>query len=195
MNPETGSPGIERPRVVVGSRNAAKLSAVQDAFTLSFGDVSVEGIDVDGTKDQPTTDQETLEGAEFRARAARAARADATFWVGIEGGVEEVAGRLMVNAWVVISDATGTGRSRSATFELPESVATTVHSGATLGGVTSRVVDQGDWRELGILSHLSNGLMTRGSFYMQPVTLALLRFLPPAAEAPAELRYEKGRHA
>jgi inosine/xanthosine triphosphatase len=180
----------EPPRVVTGSRNPAKTGAVAEAFRLLAGvDPVVEGIEVEGTTAQPMSDEETLAGAEFRARSARSARPDADFWVGIEGGVETVAGRLMVNAWVVVLHGDAVGRSRSATFELPEAAAEPIRSGGEMGAVTARVHDGGDWRQAGLVSELSAGAVTRTSYYVQPVVLALLKFLPAPADAVPELRY------
>ncbi|MFC7217474.1 inosine/xanthosine triphosphatase [Streptomyces polyrhachis] len=182
--------GRTPPRVVTGSRNPAKSAAVAEAFRLLTGtEPIVEGVTVEGTTAQPMTDGETLAGAEYRASRARSAQPDADFWVGIEGGVETVADRLMVNAWVVVLSGDTVGRSRSATFELPEAVAEPIRNGGEMGGITARVSRGGDWRETGLVSELSCGAVTRTSFYVQPVVLALLKFLPAGAEAVPELRY------
>ncbi|MFT9821159.1 inosine/xanthosine triphosphatase [Lysinibacillus sp. NPDC056185] len=177
-------------RVVTGSRNPAKTAAVREAFRLLTGaEPTVEGIAVEDTTAQPMTDEETLAGAEYRARSARSARPEADFWVGIEGGVETVGGRLMVNAWVVVLSGDAVGRSRSATFELPEAVAEPIRNGTEMGGITARVQQGGDWREMGLVSELSSGVVTRTTYYVQPVVLALLKFLPTGAGAVPELRY------
>lgn len=88
----------------------------------------------------------------------------------------------MVMAWVVIATADQVGRSRSSTYQLPPSAAAVLTAGGSLGDV-SAAVGGDDWRTCGLVAWLSGGLITRGSLYVQPVTLALLPFLSPWSEA------------
>lgn len=142
-------------RFVVGSTNGAKLSSVRDVVERVFGTASVApdagsihpdapalrgvkagqawrpaevvGVNVaSGVSDQPLSAQETLAGAEQRARAALASDPLAEFGVGIEGGVEQLAGRFYESGWVVIVDRHGrVGSGSSARFQLAESVRVT----------------------------------------------------------------------
>jgi inosine/xanthosine triphosphatase len=170
----------EQPRrafvnVVVGSMNEAKISAARIACTAVFGQVSVSGVSVSHTPDQPVTDAQTLAGAEHRAGAARLAWPGADYWLGIEGGVEHVAGELMVFAWIIALGAEGTGRSRSSTYQLPQFARSAVESGHALGEVSAQVRGP-DWRKVGLVASLSGGLVTRSDIYVQPIILALLPF-------------------
>ncbi len=176
MSTESGSSG-QPCRVVLGSTNDAKVIAVQEAFTLVFGSVTVDAVEVQDTPEQPLTDQATLKGAQHRAQSVRSMRPNADYWVGIEGGIESVADELMVIAWVVILTATGAGRSRSASYQLPKSAAETVSLGRPLGNISANTGP--DWRKRGLIASLSEGLITRSSIYVQPVVLALLPFLEP----------------
>ncbi|MCH7834500.1 MAG: DUF84 family protein [Proteobacteria bacterium] len=84
--------------VVVASRNPVKQSAVRQAFSSQFPSVDLELIPVDvesGVNAQPDGDEETRRGARSRVDAARRARPDADFWVGLEGGVATVDNQLM----------------------------------------------------------------------------------------------------
>ncbi|MFF1440044.1 DUF84 family protein [Streptomyces sp. NPDC058295] len=171
-----------RPRIAVGSTNQAKIDAIREGFTQLLGPVLVEGVAIAGAPEQPRGDDETRRGAEFRAEAVRKALPQADFWVGLEGGVETVDGTLMVMAWVVITTADQVGLSRSSTYQLPPSAAAVLTAGGSLGDV-SAAVGGDDWRTCGLVAWLSTGLITRGSLYVQPVTLALLPFLGPWSEA------------
>ncbi|GAX90221.1 DUF84 family protein [Effusibacillus lacus] len=58
-------------RVAVGSSNPAKVKAVQAAFEALGHQVHVVGFDVEsGVSAQPFSDEETVEGALNRAKAA-----------------------------------------------------------------------------------------------------------------------------
>jgi inosine/xanthosine triphosphatase len=164
--------------VVVGSLSPVKLGAVADGFALLDLPVTgVEGVDVAGTPDQPMTDEATLAGAEHRAAGARAARPTAGFWVGVEGGLERVGGRTMLSAWVVVISGAGTGRSRSASYELPEEVVRRVSGGTELGTVAAGF-RASDARGSGLIATLTNDRITRRSLYVMPVALAVMRLLP-----------------
>ncbi len=84
--------------VLVASSNPVKISAVQDGFSRIFPDLPLEvlGLDVpSGVADQPVGDGETRRGALNRAREAARQQPGLDFFVGIEGGIEEVPGEPM----------------------------------------------------------------------------------------------------
>jgi len=165
--------------IAVASCQPAKVEAVEVAFSQVFGDVDVRGVAVDSGTTQPRSDHDTHVGAKRRAALAKEAVPSADWWVGIEGGVEEVGDELMVMAWVVIEDGSSTASSRSASFALPRSIARRVKRGEPLG-LSTRYVGRGtDWRRSGIVGALSDERVTRVGLYVQPVLLALLPFLPP----------------
>lgn len=53
---------------------------------------------------QPMSDEETLRGAEHRARAALASDASFAYGVGVEGGIQPVGNRYMEGAFLVVMD-------------------------------------------------------------------------------------------
>jgi len=109
--------------VIVASTNPVKLQAVRQGFARMFpaGHFSVCPLMVAAAvSDQPLTDGETRLGALARAIAAREKLPDAEFWVGIEGGVDQIDGHMAAFAWVAILSQSGEGFSRSGTFFLPE---------------------------------------------------------------------------
>jgi inosine/xanthosine triphosphatase len=168
----------EAAAVVVGSLSPVKLGAVADGFALLGLTVgAVEGVAVDDAPDQPMTDAATLAGAEHRARAARAARPTAGYWVGVEGGLERIGARTMLSAWVVVTSPRGTGRSRSASYELPDSVVGAVATGRELGAVAAGF-RSADARAGGLVAALTADRITRRSLYVMPVALAVMRLLP-----------------
>jgi inosine/xanthosine triphosphatase len=164
---------------VIGSRNPAKIAAVRDAFALVGGVVDIISTTVHGGFRQPLTDNETRLGAEQRAKRARERYPEADWWIGIEGGIEDVAGDLMVIAWAVVERGDQIGRSRSASFALPAWIAARIRAGATLGAITELVSEGSDWQSTGLVATLSSGRINRTQLYVQPVLLALLPFLSP----------------
>jgi inosine/xanthosine triphosphatase len=170
-------------RIVVASNNPVKIRAAIGGFRDAFPDgiFRVSGLDVaSGVGDQPRTDAETLRGAEARAARAMAVAPNASFWVGIEGGVADMEERLAAYAWVVVRSRDRTGRARTGTFFLPEAVARLVRDGVELGEADDRVFGCIDSkREGGAVGLLTGGVIDRAALYQHAVTLALVPFRNP----------------
>jgi len=123
-------------RVVVASHNPIKALAVEQAFRCMFPalDVEVRPVSVEsGVSDQPDQSDETRLGALNRARAARVAMPNADYWVGIEGGIEDSPAGMEAFAWIVVLSTRGMGQGKTASFFLPDDVASLVRGGLELG--------------------------------------------------------------
>ncbi len=170
-------------RVVVASRNPVKLRAAAQAFERAFpdGPVQVGGMDVSsGVSAQPMSDAETRAGAENRVVAARRDAADADWWVGIEGGVEDGAAGMLAFAWVVVTDAERRGCARSLSFALPQALAERLSTGMELGEADDEVFGRTDSkRRDGAIGLLTGGLIDRTALYQPTVVAALIPALNP----------------
>lgn len=179
----SGADGVLR--VVVASRNPVKLGAARIGFEQTFAGRAVEIVASDvpsGVADQPWSDAETLEGATNRAAGARAEQPDADYWVGIEGGLHERDGAMESFAWVVVTAAAGTGRSRTASFQLPPTVADLVRSGLELGAAIDRTFDRVNSKQgEGAVGMLTGGTIDRQGLYVPSVILALAPLTPAMA--------------
>lgn len=139
-----------------------------------------------GVSDQPRTDGETRLGAENRAKAAQSALPKADFWLGLEGGLEEdPEGALFAFAWVVVRGRDGgggyrTGRSRTASFQLPEAVAELVRQGKELGEADDLVFGRTNSKHSsGAVGLLTGDVIDRAQLYEPAVVLALVPFARP----------------
>ncbi|MBW2983207.1 inosine/xanthosine triphosphatase [Candidatus Woesearchaeota archaeon] len=170
-------------RVVVASRNPVKLQATKDAFSRAFPDesFSFESMSVSsGVADQPSTDEETREGARNRAANARAAVPGADFWVGLEGGVERRDGSVLAFAWMAVESPGQRGEGRSSSFFLPRKVASLLDEGLELGDAIDRLFDRHNEKQKGgAVGVLTGDVVTRASFYTEALVLALIPFRNP----------------
>ena len=174
--------------LVVASLNPVKIAAALDGFRRMFPDESFEarGVSVpSGVSDQPMTDAETLQGALNRVANARADAPDADFWVGLEGGCEDNTGALETFAWIVITDGVRVGKSRTATFYLPEEAARLVRQGMELGHADDVVFGRSNSKQQnGSVGLLTGDVVDRAAYYAQAVVLALIPFRNPALTFP-----------
>ncbi|MFC7139456.1 inosine/xanthosine triphosphatase [Halosimplex aquaticum] len=130
-------------RVAVGSTNPVKVSATERATAALF-DADVTGVDVDsGVSEQPISQAETVTGAENRAARALEADPEATYGVGIEGGVAEFDERpgLYLIMWAAVSDGDRLERGGGPSLRLPDGIAERVRDGEELGPVLDDVLD------------------------------------------------------
>ncbi|HEU4989948.1 MAG: inosine/xanthosine triphosphatase [Gemmatimonadota bacterium] len=169
-------------RVVVGSSNPVKINAVRAVLARVAPDAVVEGHAVPSSvRDQPVGDDETIRGAEARARGALAL-GDADLGVGIEGGVVEQAdGAMRTCAWAAVVSRDGRrGVGGSLAMPLPAVVAEAVRGGLELGHAMDRLTGAHDTkRGAGAVGILTAGLVDRQQAYETLVAYALAPFLTP----------------
>ena len=168
------------PSIIVASTNPVKILAALDGFQRVFPHLPFDasGVSVpSGVGDQPMSNAETLRGAHNRAAEARRHRPDGDYWVGIEGGCEDVDGVLYTFAWVVVLSADRSGRSRTATFVLPEEVAALVRQGVELGHADDQVFGRSNSKQQnGSVGLLTGDVIDRAGYYEHAVVLALIPF-------------------
>ncbi len=169
-------------QVVVGSRNPVKVAAVQAAFGRVWEDVEVIGRSVPtSVSAMPMSDQECIDGAHNRALAVLADNPDATFGVGLEGGVNPESVGLMLLGWVVIRHRDGReGIACTAKIPLPTNIAQRVLTGEELGPVMDDLLQEAHTAQKGGASGaLSGGLVLRQDKFEMAVSYALSIFLAP----------------
>ncbi|MEM9290142.1 MAG: inosine/xanthosine triphosphatase [Acidobacteriota bacterium] len=178
--------------VAVASENPVKIEATRLAFEALFPhlELTLRSMAVpSGVSDQPMGDAETRRGAENRARSLARAIPGASYWVGLEGGIDDDPDSEVMRAfaWAVVlapSPVEGaphtTGSARSATFPLPPPVARLVRDGLELGAADDQVfATEASKRQGGAVGLLTGGVITRTDLYQPAVVLALLPFLRP----------------
>ncbi len=179
---DTGPKAEPQPlKVIIASENEAKVKAVEMGFGRMFPDEKFifQGISVvSGVGQQPMSDDETFAGALRRAYNAREQVEDAAYWVGLEGGVDEIEDELHAFAWMVIVGANKlTGKARTSTFVLPPAVSELVREGKELGEADDIVFGTEDSKATtGAVGILTHGLFDRAQYYSEAVIMALIPF-------------------
>lgn len=150
--------------VAVGSTNPVKRAAVERA--LAAVEPTVETVAVDsGVAEQPTSLQETVEGAKTRARRALAeSKADTVYGIGCEGGVaqlEDVPGRSLI-MWAAVTDGDRVECGGGPSIRLPDDIATAIAAGDELGPVIDRICETENTAEnQGAIGILTDGMIDR----------------------------------
>ncbi|WP_407272253.1 DUF84 family protein [Radiobacillus sp. PE A8.2] len=119
-------------KIYIGSKNPAKILAVQNVFPDSV----LETAEVSSKVSlQPYSDEETLEGAINRAREC-ASIEKGVIGIGLEGGVMETShGLLLCNWGALVDEARNVFIASGARIPLPDEITTELEKGTELGEV------------------------------------------------------------
>lgn len=172
-------------KVVIASKNKTKVSAVKEAFSALFPleQFEYEELEVKSNVCDPVTNKETYTGALCRVEeASKATQAD--FWVGIESGVDVREGECAVFSWVVIKGKNDMiGKAKSTTFYLPDKIFRLVHDEKKLedSEAIEEISPYGEGRghKHGTVGVLTDNLIDRTKYYVDPIVLALIPFKNP----------------
>ena len=155
-------------KVMIGSRNPAKYMAVQQALEgLGLKGSDTVSIDVDsGVRNQPLTDEETIEGALQRAREALDKSGDAEFAIGLEGGVvldNTTSFPVMICNWGALVAKNGKEYiAGGARIPLPAAFREELLAGKELGDLMDLYCQRKDIRKHeGAVGIFSDGAVTR----------------------------------
>lgn len=176
--------------IAVGSTNPVKIEAVREGFKRVFhelDELTFENYSVSsGVSDQPIGDIETFTGALNRAKQAfhdfsiSHDDLNPNYSIGIEGGLAWSENDLECFAWTVIYDGRIVGKSRSASFILPECLAVHIRNGMELGVADDLVFGRTNSKHgAGTVGKLTNGVLRRSEYYEQTVVLAFIPFQWP----------------
>jgi inosine/xanthosine triphosphatase len=174
----------EKLKIIVASNNPVKLNAVKEGFSRVYPTAVIEisGVKVEsGVSVQPMTDAETLHGAENRAAAARLIQPDADYWVGVEGGIEDIPSEgMLVFAWIVILSAQQVGKGKTGGFYVPPRIAQLVREGKELGDADDLVFGRSNSKQAnGAVGILTGDVIDRTRLYVDAVVFALIPHLHP----------------
>ncbi len=170
-------------QILLASNNPVKVQAALNGFRRMFPgeEFEAQGVSVpSGVSDQPMSSAETLQGALNRVGQAMQAFPQGDYWVGIEGGAEEVEDGLAAFAWIVVRSREIEGRSRSGSFWLPPRVTELVRQGVELGEADDIVFKRSNSKQgNGAIGLLTGDVIDRVALYEHAMVLALVPFKNP----------------
>ncbi|MGM9951595.1 MAG: DUF84 family protein [Lysinibacillus sp.] len=166
---------LDTLRIAIGTKNKAKIAAVEEVANNYFATVAYEYMSVpSGVSEQPFSDAETRQGAINRAVNAREATgADLSF--GLEGGVYELDGAMYCCNWGAVAIKGGPVISSSgASFILPEEIAGQLRTGKELGPVMDEFTRTKDIRQhAGAIGIFTDGVVDRKAMFEHIVALLI----------------------
>jgi len=170
-------------KILVGSKNPVKISAVNEVFKKYFETVDVKGFEVmSKVPDQPVN-EETFNGAKNRAlelfEINKKKNLNADYFVGIEGGIIQTYSKWFAfGCMCIVDNEMRTGFGTSAHFELPKKIVNELLNGKELGDVMDKIQDAENTKQKhGAIGFFTNGIMNRTELYVPGLITALIPFL------------------
>jgi inosine/xanthosine triphosphatase len=167
-------------KVIITSSNPVKLEATKRGFAKMFPEEKFEFVVHPVSSEvpnQPNGDRETFKGAMNRIKNAEKEISGADFYVGIEGGIDLKKKDTEIFAWIIIKSKEKIGKSRTATFYLPEKINDLLKKGEEVGIATDIIFETNNSKQKGgTVGVLTNRAVDRTKFYEDSVALALISF-------------------
>lgn len=154
--------------IAVGSKNRAKVNAVRETWQELDPNVSVLSVSVpSGVRNQPFSDEETIQGAIHRARRAKKALS-ADVGIGLEGGVTETPFGLFLCNWsALINEQDQCLVAGGARIPLPDQFRAPLNEGRELGPIMDEYTKQtGIRHHQGAIGVFTNGLVKRKEMFV-----------------------------
>jgi len=167
-------------KFAVGSQNPSKVACAQLIGNRLFDSVDVIGVSVSSSvADQPSCDEECIEGAINRARRALERVEDADYGIGMEGGFHRIGDRVFESGWIVVVDRNGKiGIGSSARMELSRRVFARMQEGLELGAVTDELTGRkGVAQQEGYMGLITLGHVPRVEAYSHGLLFAFAPFI------------------
>ncbi len=168
-------------KVYIGSQNPVKIECTKIGFRQVFGGEDFEFIGrsvPSEVSEQPMSHEETMLGAENRAKNLMEKYPDGYFHVGIEGGIQRIGNEMEAFAWVVILGDGLEGKAQTATFQLPPKIVELINQGMELGHADDMVFNRKNSKQgNGAVGILTSDVIDRVEYYRHAVILALIPFL------------------
>ncbi|MFD2705338.1 DUF84 family protein [Salibacterium lacus] len=154
----------------VGSTNKAKIKAVSAVFGNEG--CEIQGFEVEtGVSVQPFSDEETKEGAQYRAAAVLNERADAG--IGLEGGVMEMQDGLYLCNWGALIDSSRhMVTAAGAKLKLPAEIAEKLWTGGELKTIMNDYTNRHNINHHeGAVGIFTDGMISRAEMFEHTVRL------------------------
>lgn len=171
--------------VVLGSARGPKvraLEAVLRGLAAELGPAQIRAVDVaSGVRETPLERAEIMAGARNRVETLRAQIPEATYWVGLEGGLHVENGEptgVWLENWACVSNGRQTYFGCGGSIPLPEAITReVVDRGRSLAEVIDELAGKQDVRSReGTWGILTGGRLTREEVFRRALLNAFAPF-------------------
>ncbi len=171
-------------KIVVGSMNPVKIKLVKTGFLSLFPLEALEVVGCNANSNistQPMNSVETCLGARNRARHSKVLVPDAEYYVGVEGGLENIDGSMQEYTWIYVYSRDGhESKSCSTTFTIPKKIAELIRAGNEFGTASDIFFNSTNLKQgNGTIGKITDDVLTRETYPLSAVICAFAPFKHP----------------
>lgn len=162
-------------KIAVGTKNKAKLAAVEAWARKEFGDdFVIEGVSVEsGIDDMPLNNEESILGAKNRAMNCLAMVDNADLGIGLEGGVETIDNQMYLCGWAAVVDKDGRiGVGNCGNIMVPMFIAKRLNNGEELGVIMHELHERDIRNFEGSMGIFTQGRVSRSDSFIRALQYA-----------------------
>lgn len=169
-------------KVLIGTKNNAKIQGAKSAFEKYFENVEVEGISVESNVNDQPVNEEIAQGAKNRVKNlkeyARVNNIDADYFVAIESGITNLLGDWEIVNAAAMEDKDGKASfGTSAGFPVPETRVNDIIN-TNLGVVMDSIFgDDSNPQKLGGVALLTHGKVSRIDLTEEAFIMCLTKYI------------------
>lgn len=169
-------------KVLIGTKNPAKIEGAKKAFDEYFDDIEIVGIDVKSEVSEEPVNDEIYEGAKNRVnnliKYAKENNIYPNYYLGIESGMTNKFGKWMIINIAVIKDKDNNESfGTSASFPIPDKYVNEIMQ-TDLGKVMDRIFMEQDLRiKKGGINFLTHGKISRIDLTKEAFVMALTQYV------------------
>ena len=169
-------------KILIATKNPAKIEGAKQAFEKYYSDVEIEGISAPSNVSEQPVNIEIYEGADNRAKnlceIAKNNNISADYFVAIESGITNAMGKWTITNVAVIYDKNGyQSWGTSAGFPVPEKYVDEIIS-TTFGEFMDKLFNENDLRsKKGGINFLTNEVISRIDITRDTFIMALTQYI------------------
>jgi inosine/xanthosine triphosphatase len=165
-------------KIILTTKNAAKVSAAVDALDqiFGFGSYEIGSVDLESAGSEPFGEESLLRQIKIGIAKAEGLEMGGDYYVGMEGGVIEQNEYMEEVACVIVKESKSGqfGISKAASFQVPRSAAADVKRGMPFAEAVEKNFSVHNVKQGGGFVHiLTKGIITKKDLYFQPLVVAM----------------------
>lgn len=169
-------------KILIGTKNPAKITGAKEAFEKYYEQIDIEGIPVSSDVSEEPVNDEICLGARNRVnnliKYSNKNNIDAEYFLGIESGITNLLGKWVIINIAVIKDKNGyESIGTSSAFPVPDKYVDEIIT-TDLGKVMDRIFNAEELRKgKGGISFLTHDIINRIDLTREAFIMALTQFI------------------
>lgn len=167
-------------KIVIASVNETKVNVVKKVISSLLPKEIFYFISIDLERGgcEPVGKNACVEQIQEAIKHAKKLEPDGTYYVAMEGGIEDLGIMMDEISYVIVENAKGMqGISHAVSFPIPKQLISKIKEGQPFADAVDCLFKTSDTRQEGFIKIITNGLVNKEDLYFQPTAVAFSKLL------------------